>query len=417
MCRCRIRQAKLNRFIPGLGDAVAKVTHATGLDKLVTPMKWAYGVTTTPERFDTTLPGTLASLTNAGFPDPRLFIDLKSEVSIPQQLRAYKVTVREQNMGIVGNWILALWELMIREPSADRYALFQDDFVTYKNLRLYLESVEFPNDGYLNLYTFPSNEKLANGRQGFYRSNQKGKGAVALVFDWKGAEAVATSPHMANKIRCLKRGKKSVDGGIVTATKLAKRFEYVHSPSLVQHTGLVSSMGNAKHPLAHSFRGEDFDAMELLEKKETPPVPKPAPPPEKPEPIIEEITVRTGLMGPCNNSPSSKALQKIAKENVGAHWLLSNDDRYPSINVPPGTGIFHGRTANDFKKFLRMIDTLYFIDPPASPMVLRLAQNYDIKIIQITSGETDTGTGTTVAHETPWWSHFVDSQLILGEDV
>lgn len=33
---------------------------------------------------------------------------------------------------------------------------------------------------------------------------------------------------------------------------------------MVQHTGKHSTMDNAPHPLATSFPGEDFDALELL---------------------------------------------------------------------------------------------------------------------------------------------------------
>ena len=60
------------------------------------------------------------------------------------------------------------------------------------------------------------------------------------------------------------RGWKKTDGIIITAMKKAGYKEYVHNPSLVQHTGAVSSMRNRPHPQATSFRGEDFDALELL---------------------------------------------------------------------------------------------------------------------------------------------------------
>jgi hypothetical protein len=39
----------------------------------------------------------------------------------------------------------------------------------------------------------------------------------------------------------------------------------VHHPSLVQHTGDVSAMGNRPHQKASSFPGEEYDALTLLE--------------------------------------------------------------------------------------------------------------------------------------------------------
>jgi hypothetical protein len=49
--------------------------------------------------------------------------------------------------------------------------------------------------------------------------------------------------------------------------------EYVHAPSLVQHTGEVSSMGNPwddtpgakRYPFAQTFPGKDFDPLTLLD--------------------------------------------------------------------------------------------------------------------------------------------------------
>lgn len=67
----------------------------------------------------------------------------------------------------------------------------------------------------------------------------------------------------------MKRGHRSIDGGIVTALAEAGWKEWVHNPSLVQHTGLVSSMRSKPHPRATSFRGEGFDAMELVSLHQT----------------------------------------------------------------------------------------------------------------------------------------------------
>lgn len=236
--------------------------------------KWAYGVTTVPQRRDNLLPRTLASLAKAGFDKPRLFVDPPIGPYQPTVILGMyeqfglQITARCPTIRPYGNWILALWELYIRQPTADRYAIFQDDFVTYPSLRQYLDQSSYADNGYWNLNTFPINQRIANtnNHKGWYLSNQLGKSAVALVFDPKSLIDLLTSRHMLERCQNLKRGWRAVDGAVVTSLKRIDRKEYVHNPSLVRHTGDVSSMGGRKHPLDESFRGEDFDALELIKE-------------------------------------------------------------------------------------------------------------------------------------------------------
>lgn len=232
---------------------------------------WAYGVTTVPSRRDSLLPRTLDSLKRAGFPSPRLFVDGCQ----PEYAGSWhdefglEVTTRWPTIRTFGNWTLGLAELYIREPHADRYAMFQDDFITYPNLRPYLEDCPYPEKGYWNLYTFPSNQTLCpkdeagNRREGWFLANQMGRGAVALVFDRLTVHTLLTHQHMVERPMDPRRGHRSIDGGIVTALRKAGWSEYCHNPSLVQHTGDISSMGNKPHKKAESWRGEEFDARKI----------------------------------------------------------------------------------------------------------------------------------------------------------
>lgn len=246
---------------------------------IVRQLKWTYGITTVPSRRRGLFPATLASLSRAGFTTPRVFVDGCNDALSWEREFSLSVSCRFPTVRTFGNWVLGLWELYLRDPVADRYAMFQDDFITYKNLRTYLERVPYPPNGYCNLYTFPSNQSLAPKTasggtvDGWYPSNQLGRGAVALVFSNEAVRALLVSLHMVDRPQDAHRGWKAIDGGIVTAfTKMGWK-EYVHSPSLTQHVGDVSSMGNRPHLKAVSFRGEDFDAMELL--GETVTVPRP----------------------------------------------------------------------------------------------------------------------------------------------
>lgn len=249
-------------------------------------LKWSYGVTTVESRFNELLPRTLISLRRAGFKDPRLFVD--GACNIPPSLQGYSITQRVPAVRTYANWFLSLSELYFREPNADRYAMFQDDFVTSRNLRTYLEAVPYPDKGYLNLYTFPENQKTDKG---FYESNQWGRGAVALVFNNEAVRTLLRQEHMINKIRNRQnrrgwaKGDKGVDGGVIESFKALGWKEYVHNPSLVQHTGLDSSMNNRRHPLASSFKGQDFDLLDLLK------------PPKKKRELGDTVEAALSLVG------------------------------------------------------------------------------------------------------------------------
>lgn len=248
-------------------------------------MEWACGVTTVPSRGDGLLRRTLTSLAAGGFKQPRLFVDGARHAGDEHWWNGSEVTCRWPAVKAWGNWILALHELHIRQPNADRYAIFQDDMVCSRNLRTYLEHSPYPGmekwdhraKGYLNLFTFLSSESsiqgtalgtwsegsvLSDGKDPFKR--QCGRGAVALVFSRMAVRTLLGSKEAVERVADAARGSCNIDGGVVNAMNAAGWREYVHNPSLVQHTGDVSTMGHGRYPLAESFRGEDFDCLSLL---------------------------------------------------------------------------------------------------------------------------------------------------------
>lgn len=249
------------------------------------PIKWAYGITTVPIRRTTTLPVTIQSLIMAGFDTPRLFIDIQAKPYLPDLVKEYQtdfgleITIRDTNIRTFGNWILALMELYIRHPHADRYALFQDDIIACTNLREYLDHVQYPNAGYINLITYPQNDKEkhrhalvmqidANTMTGWYPSNQMGKGAQGLVFN-RDAVLLLLSNHNILKRPQSDKGWQNIDGGINEVMKRAGYIEYVHTPSLITHINDGTTMGDERvhpqeQPPIQSFRGQTWDAMEII---------------------------------------------------------------------------------------------------------------------------------------------------------
>lgn len=228
-------------------------------------LEWAYGVTTVAERLTDLLPQTLDKLARGGFRSPLILID--GPAKIPEYLLAYRITTRGHRIGAYGHWVASAWELYASNPKAARFAIFQDDLTCYRGLLPYLEALPYPERGYQNLYTVPENEKILDRpKLGWYLSNQLGKGALALVFSNEVFRKLLHSEHLVEHSLDAKRGDRAIDGSVVSSLAKAGIQEYVHYPSLVQHTGIVSAIGNTFKSLPSSYRGADFDARDFLDK-------------------------------------------------------------------------------------------------------------------------------------------------------
>jgi len=232
-------------------------------------MRWAYGVTTVPQRLGGLLGETLDSLEDAGFDKPRLFVDGDKKVGGYANL-GLEITFRSPAVKAYGNWVLALWELYVRNPIAERYALFQDDILTYHNLRKYLERCPYPDGGYWNLYTYPVKQRPPPTVDftGWHESSQMGRGALALVFDRPTVTSLLASGHLVTHPQNSQKGCRSIDGVVVTSLKNLGIKEYIHAPTLVQHIGHESSTlkNQTYRERPETFRGEGFDALDLVEE-------------------------------------------------------------------------------------------------------------------------------------------------------
>lgn len=234
-------------------------------------MRWAYGVTCVPERFETTLRKTLKSLQKAGFPDPVLYIDGYTASTIPFRLRA---ECNRERQGVAKNWLISFVRLYLSDPIADVYIMFQDDIVLCTNTRSYLEQLGFPENGYCNLITMAENDRLtANEPRGWVSAStipgnkelQTGRGAVALVFPRPAALALLQSSHIWRRFENPTRGPLFIDGGVVTALNQQGFREYVHNPSLVDHIGYESTVRSSRWGrIVSRFPGESWDALQWV---------------------------------------------------------------------------------------------------------------------------------------------------------
>ena len=292
--------------------------------------KWSYGVTSVKSRLQSLLPQTLASLKLAGFEKPTLFIDDIDHSIASECSKKFGLIVvnRQPQIKTYGNWLLTLLELYIRDPNADRYAIFQDDITVYKNLRFYLDECEYPKKGYLNIYTFPSNQLLADRQLGWYKSNQLGRGAVGLIFNNQAVVELLQQRSIIVKPKAAEKSTKSVDGAVIHALKSIDYTEYVHNPSLSQHWGIVSSMGNTKQPKSTSFLGNNYDAMNFLSN--------PVLNEETTNPVSQNLVAACEMLGvdfkrindwlgePCNCEERNR---KVTQINNWSERVLNQDPR------------------------------------------------------------------------------------------
>jgi len=211
---------------------------------------WSYGIIAVAERTTTLLLQTMESLASAGFDSPIIFVD----GGVPCGFQHNQIVSHKTKIGHPNNWITALFHLYATHPQANRYALFEDDLLACKDLKLYLESCPFPEKGYWNLLTHEENVKLTNRVKGWHLANQRGKGAVGLVFDQEGVETILFR-------RDFTMGGKGVDGMIISCMKSHGFKEYIHYPSLLQHQGAISTLGH-RFGKVKSFPGVDYSPME-----------------------------------------------------------------------------------------------------------------------------------------------------------
>jgi hypothetical protein len=204
---------------------------------------WAVGVTTAPRR-QPTLDRCLDSLARAGWERPRLFID--GDVTLSPAASALPRTVRDDRVGAWPAYVLALHELLMREPRADAYLLVQDDALFYDRepLRAYLEDhVLWPGRGrgVVSLYC---SKAYTHPSAGWHPMGDPwGWGALAFLFPNPLARAFLLDPQVFDH-RWTGRSYGLAHIDVVIGRWAARRGVTIWypSPSLVQHIGETSAL-------------------------------------------------------------------------------------------------------------------------------------------------------------------------------
>lgn len=335
-------------------------------------MDWAYGVTTVPDRFSTTLPGTISSLRDAGFPTPTLFID-SCVGALPECAVDLPVVWRGSNIGAFGNWALAAWELLLRNPEADRFLICQDDFVMIKNLREYLEVCDMPKQSYWNLYTYASNHR---NKKGWQFSNHRGWGAVCLCFSNKGLRELLRNPCFVNWPNGETGHKRGIDKCIIDSYISIGYREFVHNPSLVRHTGQVSSIGSkpwVTQSVPAGWQGDDFDARQLIGITNTVPA-KPKTPKGRRRIGLVGYNVQTGL-GNLNH--------QIVEHCEIDSWLVRPHSQLGVGDEPVMCDVTVCREGGKIEEWVKSNDVVVFAETPYYHDLVDLCVKHNKRIVCI----------------------------------
>lgn len=255
---------------PEIGPAPSAVEGPGRLGLLVPPptsrhgrvRRWAVGVTTAPRTLPT-LEVCLESLARAGWESPRLFID--GPAPVPGPFEALPRTVHEPQMGAWPTYLLALNELLMREPWADAYLLVQDDarFFDRGPLRPYLERCLWPGGStcLVSLYCCAKDTAATDGWQAPRGVVQSGP--VALVYPREVAKAFVTSPSVFRRRWSSDAKAAATIGGAITSWASAAGVPiWLPTPSLAQHIGETSTLWPGLRALgprrAARFAGDEY---------------------------------------------------------------------------------------------------------------------------------------------------------------
>jgi hypothetical protein len=246
--------------------------------------RWSVGITTAP-RAETTLEHTISSLNAAGWPDTRIFAEPDSPLPTFATSN-HQIISRQTRLGAWPNFLLALQELTLRDPTADAYLICQDDVVFAKNLRPYLETRLWPSErlGVVSLYCSQlySRGDVIGFHQDYQQSERQYFGALAYVFPNAAARSLLRSPFAVDhRFRNPKTGTCLVDQVVSKWARQNALPFYFHTPGLTQHIGDTSTIhgdiANDNHRTSPDFVGEDYDAMALIPRL-TPELAQKAPP-------------------------------------------------------------------------------------------------------------------------------------------
>lgn len=222
-------------------------------------MTLAIAITTAPRKAPT-LERAYKSLRAAAF-DEEVFVVAEPRTDIPAAVvsdRRVRVTVNATQLGCFGNWKHAC-NTLLTKTKADWLLILQDDAIWQRGsasvLRQQMKDRSGTRTGFISPYLSAHDLK---------KSFTSGWNETHSGWDWCGALAFCMARQAAEdllKVECFVKhpGPKQVDAIVGRAFKELKRPSFAHLPSLVDHIGVTSTVGNGgRSPgrMGHGFREE-----------------------------------------------------------------------------------------------------------------------------------------------------------------
>ena len=234
--------------------------------------QWAIGMTTA-SRTEPTRARTMRSLDAAGWQSQGVHVFAEPDVLLMQgEEYSGALTRRGKTAGAFANWYLALQELVLTQPDADAYVIFQDDVICCRDLRGYLEKSLWPEavTGLVSLYCGMLQSGIGS-EPGFQKIDPGNMlyGALAVAFPPGAARAILLHPGFLRH-RESRNGTHGIDLALAEWMNSSGLPGFVHTPSLVDHIGQISSIfrsvRDGPERRTDSFVGEEASAIALFLK-------------------------------------------------------------------------------------------------------------------------------------------------------
>jgi glycosyltransferase involved in cell wall biosynthesis len=327
--------------------------------------RWAIGLLTAPRPIPT-IDRALLSLAAGGFSSVHIFAEPGSW--IPDQFAHLPRTVHGRPLGNLGNFYTSLASLLMLEPGADCYAIFQDDIEVAQGLRSWCDGEFWPEgSGLVSLYTCGVDYAQEPGWRILHRGMCHTFGAQAFVFGRDVLKEFLTDGRL---LELREEGFRAGDDAALGewATRRGIGIAY-HTPSLVSHVGATSSIVADGHgtagPLSVTRAVRSVGDVAAWR----------APP---------KALGKVGLVGWNTASGLGYVNRDIAARLPIEKWLVPKHPAYPTLGPPRS----HARVdavrleleVSQIKSWLRGLDWVLFVEFPYFPLLAHCARELGIPV-------------------------------------
>jgi glycosyltransferase involved in cell wall biosynthesis len=332
------------------------------------PLSWAVAVLTAP-RSNPTLRATLESLMDAGFDNIHLFAE--PDAAIPAEHSRLPLVRQRERQGPLRSFCIAARTLLACHPSADCYAIFEDDLSAARGLRHWCDQELWPADhGVVSLYTSQVVCDDVPGWQTLNLGRYRTFGALAFVFQGAALRDLLEDVFVRRHVEAADTGADAVVGEWALRRGIGIAY---HSPSLIQHEGRTTSLpGHEIGRVGRAVAVQDIRAVDTWRRPKGQPG-------------------KVGLVGWNTRTGLGYQNRDIAIHLPAARWLAPPHPRYPRLARPCMHGEYWApRTtpsSPQLRSWLRGLDWVLFVELPYLPGIAQLARSMGINVACVPNWE------------------------------